>query len=182
MYFRVLNDFSNIENICYKYYGAEFGILRGSHIGNLSDLQAAFERSEPFYTDTIFSYSIDAPRQEVKHHQLKSALAFKLQTGELEINTALQRNQRREFDIRRSGRSVKPALSLLQYNLQNEAVWSLDNKIEMGYQFSGKNNWNLPETGILPLLPNYTSFTNGVFRSYQIQDRNFKCETGARYD
>jgi iron complex outermembrane receptor protein len=176
-------QFTRVEwNIFYNYYGAEFGILRGSHIGNLSDLQAAFDRSEPFYTDTTFSYSIDAPRQEVKHHQLKSALAFKLQTGKLEINTALQRNQRREFDIRRSGRSVKPALSLLQYNLQNEAVWSLDNKIEMGYQFSGKNNWNLPETGILPLLPNYTSFTNGVFMSYQIQERNFKLETGARYD
>jgi iron complex outermembrane receptor protein len=176
-------QFTRVEwNIFYNYYGAEFGILRGSHIGNLSDLQAAFDRSEPFYTDTIFSYSIDAPRQEVKHHQLKSALAFKLQTGELEINTALQRNQRREFDIRRSGRSVKPALSLLQYNLQNEAVWSIENKIEMGYQFSGKNNWNLPETGVLPLLPNYTSFTNGVFMSYQIQERNFKLETGARYD
>ncbi|MDC0118731.1 TonB-dependent receptor [Schleiferiaceae bacterium] len=176
-------QFTRVEwNIFYNYYGAEFGILRGSHIGNLSDLQAAFNRSEPFYTDTTFSYSIDAPRQEVKHHQLKSALAFKLQTGKLEINTALQRNQRREFDIRRSGRSVKPALSLLQYNLQNEAVWSIENNIEMGYQFSGKNNWNLPETGILPLLPNYTSFTNGVFMSYQIQERKFKMETGARYD
>ena len=166
----------------YNYYGAEFGILRGSQIGNLSDLQAAFNRIQPFYTDTVFSYNIDAPRQEVHHHQLKSAIAFKLQNGEIELNTAVQRNQRREFDIRRSGRSVKPALSLLQYNIQNEVVWSLENKFEMGYQFSGKNNWNLPETGILPLLPNYTSFTNGVFVSYRTQKRKFKLETGARYD
>ena len=166
----------------YNYYGAEFGILRGSHIGNLSDLQAAFTRIQPFYTDTVFSYNIDAPRQKVHHHQLKSAIAYKLQNGEIELNTAVQRNQRREFDIRRSGRSVKPALSLLQYNIQNEVVWSLENKFEMGYQFSGKNNWNLPETGILPLLPNYTSFTNGVFVSYRTQKRKFKLETGARYD
>ena len=166
----------------YNYYGAEFGILRGSHIGNLSDLQAAFTRIQPFYTDTVFSYNINAPRQEVHHHQLKSAIAFKLQNGEIELNTAVQRNQRREFDIRRSGRSVKPALSLLQFNIQNEVVWSLENKFEMGYQFSGKNNWNLPETGILPLLPNYTSFTNGVFVSYRTQKRKFKLETGARYD
>ena len=166
----------------YNYYGAEFGILRGSHIGNLSDLQAAFTRIQPFYTDTVFSYNIDAPRQEVHHHQLKSAIAYKLQNGEIELNTAVQRNLRREFDIRRSGRSVKPALSLLQYNLQNEVVWSLGKKIEMGYQFSGKNNWNLPETGILPLLPNYTSFTNGVFVSHRTQKRKLKLETGARYD
>ena len=166
----------------YTYYGAEFGILRGSHIGNLSDLQAAFNRSSPFYTDSMFSYGLEAPRQGVNHHQLKSTVKMERATGVLEWNTALQRNQRREFDVRRSGRSDQPALSLLQYNVQNELVWSTDDALEMGIQFSGKNNWNLPETGILPLLPNYTSFTSGLYLSQNGQMGLVKFETGARYD
>lgn len=166
----------------YNYYGADFGILRGSHIGNLTDLQSAINRPEPFYTEDTFSYAIDAPRQKVNHHQLKSALTLKVANGKLEWNTAIQRNQRREYDIRRSGRSDKPALSLLQYNLQNEFVWLANNKLEVGYQFSGKNNWNLPETGILPLLPNFTSFTNGVYVSKKTLVQAVTLETGLRYD
>ena len=60
--------------------------------------------------------------------------------------------------------------------------WSTDDAFEMGIQFSGKNNWNLPETGILPLLPNYTSFTSGVYLSQKGQMGLVKFETGARYD
>jgi iron complex outermembrane recepter protein len=166
----------------YTYFGAEFGILRGSHIGNLSDLRDAFERPVPFYTDTIFSYHIESPRQSVNHHQLKSAVSLDLTSGKLEWNTAVQRNLRREFDVRRNGRSDQPALSLLQYNFQNELVWSTNRALEMGYQFSGKNNWNLPETGILPLLPNYTSFTNGIYFTKKHTRGPLKLETGARYD
>ena len=165
----------------YNYFSAEYGIMRGSHIGNLTDLESAFSREVPFFTDSVFSYEIEAPRQWVQHHQLKSGLKKHTELGTLEWHIAGQRDQRREYDVRRSGRSDIPALSLLQYSIQNEVLWSSD-WLETGYQFLGRNNWNVPETGIIPLLPNYTSFTNGAFIALDRAVRAYELEFGARYD
>lgn len=165
----------------YNYFSAEYGIMRGSHIGNLTDLESAFSREVPFFTDSVFSYEIEAPRQRVRHHQLKSGLKKHMELGTLEWHIAGQRNQRREYDVRRSGRSDIPALSLLQYSIQNEVLFS-NEWLETGYQFLGRNNWNLPETGIIPLLPNYTAFTNGAFLALDRSFNHYKLEFGARYD
>ena len=165
----------------YNYFSAEYGIMRGSHIGNLTDLESAFSREIPFFTDSVFSYGIGAPRQRVRHHQLKSGLKKRTDIGTLEWHIAGQRDQRREYDVRRSGRSDIPALSLLQYSIQNEVLWSHE-RLETGYQFLGRNNWNLPETGIIPLLPNYTSFTNGAFLALDHAFLGYDLEFGGRYD
>ena len=165
----------------YNYFSAEYGIMRGSHIGNITDLQSAFSREVPFFTDSVFSYEIEAPRQRVRHHQLKSGLKKHMELGTLEWHIAGQRNQRREYDVRRSGRSVIPALSLLQYSIQNEVLFS-NEWLETGYQFLGRNNWNLPETGIIPLLPNYTAFTNGAFLALDRSFDHYELEFGTRYD
>ncbi len=166
----------------YAFFNAEYGILRGSHIGNLTDLQSAFSRPVPFYTDSVFSRGIDAPKQDVTHHQFKSTLGKELAENTLEWNVAVQRNKRQEFDVRRSGRSDIPALSLIQYSVQNEFLWSNNRHWDAGYQFLGKNNWNLPETGILPLLPNFTSFTNGLFINAKNEFEHISTEFGGRYD
>ena len=163
-------------DVKYNYFSAQYGILRGSHIGNLTDLESAYSRAIPFYTDSSYSTALDAPRQWVRHHQFKSKLSKKIAEGEIEWHTAIQRNQRREYDVRRSGRSDIPALSLLQYSVQNELFWTDKKYIEAGYQFLGKNNWNVLETGITPLLPNYTAFTNGLFITYDRDFVNFGVE------
>ena len=165
----------------YNYFSAEYGIMRGSHIGNLTDLESAISRDVPFFTDSAFSYGIEAPRQWVLHHQLKSGFKKHMEAGTLEWHLAGQRDQRREYDVRRSGRSDIPALSLLKYSVQNEVLWSND-WLETGYQFLGRNNWNLPETGITPLLPNYTAFTNGGFVAVDHSMGTYDLEFGGRYD
>lgn len=169
-------------DVKYNYFSAQYGILRGSHIGNLTDLESAYSRAIPFYTDSSFSTALDAPRQWVRHHQFKSKFSRKIAEGEIEWHTGIQRNQRREYDVRRSGRSDIPALSLLQYSVQNELFWTDKKYIEAGYQFLGKNNWNVLETGITPLLPNYTAFTNGLFITYDRDFVNFGVEMAGRYD
>ena len=70
----------------YNFFSAKYGILRGSHIGNLTDLESAFEREIPFYTDSFFSNSIEAPKQTVKHHQIKSTLRKNWNSKTLEWN------------------------------------------------------------------------------------------------
>jgi iron complex outermembrane receptor protein len=166
----------------YSFYDAEFGILRGSHIGNLTDLQSAFVREVPFYTAEAFSYGIEAPRQHVKHHTLKTSIQTEWKGKEVEWHLAGQVDDRKEFDVRRSGRSAVPALSLMQLSFQNEVLLSHQEHWQIGVQMLGRNNWNVPETGILPLLPNYTSFSNGLFALGRLQRNAIRAEWGARYD
>jgi len=47
------------------------GILRGSHIGNLTDLESALTIEVPFFTKPDFRYNIKSPKQEVSHHLAK---------------------------------------------------------------------------------------------------------------
>ena len=46
------------SDLYFSSFNAEFGVLRGSHIGNLTDLEEALERDVPFFTEDDFSYSI----------------------------------------------------------------------------------------------------------------------------
>ena len=69
-----------------QFFSANYGILRGSHIGNLTDLESAFERQIPFYTDSFFSNALEAPKQWVQHHQIKSAFRKQWNSKMLEWN------------------------------------------------------------------------------------------------
>ncbi len=166
----------------FNFFSANFGILRGSHIGNLTDLVSAFQRQIPFYTDSLYSNAIQAPKQSVQHHLIKSTLKKQFNSSTIELNIAGQRNQRREFDVRRSGRSDIPALSLLQSSLQSDLIFKGNKCIELGYQLLGKNNTNIPETGILPLLPNFVAYSNGIYINYSKRLSKIKLDFGGRYD
>lgn len=149
-------------------FNAELGVLRGSHIGNLSDLESALQNEIPFFTEEKFSYQLESPRQQV-HHQLGKLklLYFLHDKASLEFNAAGQWNLRKEFDVRRSGRSQIAALNLSQVTTFLEAkyshVFKKDWHFRSGVQFNLTDNTNNPETGILPLIPDYISYQTGVF-------------------
>ena len=165
----------------------QLGVLRGSHIGNLTDLNAAFDRAVPFFTEDRFSYAIEAPRQRVQHYLGKAQLRHYLHDDRwVSLTLAMQYNDRAEFDVRRGGRSATPALRLYQYTSFAEAKlhdettggWHLD----AGAQLEVIDNENDPETGILPLIPDYRSYGAGVFAlASKRSDRHF-VETGLRYN
>ncbi len=175
------------SDLYFSSFNAEFGVLRGSHIGNLTDLEEAFERDVPFYTQDEFSYAISSPSQKVNHHLLKFHNKFSISEKQsLEITYAGQYNLRKELDVRRSGRSDKPALSLRQVSNFAEAKYQnyLPNnwKLKSGIQLNRVDNTNLPETGILPLIPDYIAYEYGV---YAIASKGFEhtvIEFGGRYD
>lgn len=176
-----------ISQLYVSSFNTELGILRGSHIGNISDLEEALTRPEPFYTQPNFSYSIDAPRQTVHHQLLKiKTTYFTNNGGWFDFTYAFQWNLRKEFDVRRIGYATKPALNLSQitnfaeaiYNQNLDETWSL----QTGTQFTATDNTNNPETGILPLIPDYRSFENGVFIILKKQLQKWQTEFGARYD
>ena len=179
------------ENIFLDFYASTFntrlGVLRGSHIGNLTDLEQALVRDVPFFTENEFSYAIDAPKQQVSHHLAKFKAKYVVNENQiLEGVVALQINDRKEFDIRRGDRSDIPALSLLQFSLNTEAKYTqyFDNdwKWKIGSQNILTDNTNNPETDILPLIPDYFSWKSGVFNTLSKKHNNTQFDLGFRYD
>lgn len=171
----------------YSLFNAQIGILRGSHIGNLSDLENAIGRPVPYFTSDKFSYRIESPRQSIQHHLVKLENKLFLKNDQVvSINYGGQLNQRKEFDVRRSGRSDLPALSLNQFNHFLEGIYNRagnpGNLFKSGIQFNFSHNTNNPETGILPLIPDYQGFTGSAFGILQHQKNNSQWELGLRYD
>ncbi len=168
-------------------FNTSLGVLRGGHVGNLTDLENAFVREQPFFTEEDFSYRLESPRQEVNHHLLKLATKyFKHENTWFEIIMAGQINTRKEFDVRRSGRSEVPALSLQQYSAYLETKWhqetDKDWKIDIGVQMNAVDNTNNPETGILPLIPDYVSLESGTYFLAHKRHKKWQWEGGLRYD
>mgnify|MGYP004001753803 FL=1 len=176
-----------LSDLYFSSFNADYGILRGSHIGNLTDLEEAFERDVPFYTQDQFSYSISAPYQKVNHLLLKFHTKYSISEKQwFDFTYAGQYNLRKEFDVRRSGRSDIPALSLKQSSNYFEGKYRnyLTNNWELkaGVQLNMVNNTNLPETGILPLIPDYNAYEFGVFGIISKTLEKTTFEFGGRYD
>lgn len=171
----------------YSLFNSNIGILRGSHIGNLTDLEEAIGKEEPFYTKDHFSYTIESPHQKVTHHLLKLESQHIMRNNQfLTIRYGGQIDNRREYDVRRGGRSDTPALSLLliSHSLEGTYEKNADNgtNLKFGIQTNYTNNTNDPGTGILPLIPDYQSYTASGFGIWQKETTNWLYEAGARYD
>ncbi len=168
-------------------FNANLGILRGSQVSNLTDLESAFQRQIPFFTEDNFSDSIAPPKQTVNHHLVKIESKYFLNDNTVfKFKYGGQLNLRREFDIRRNNRSAKPSLSLKQYShfLESKIIADLNNlwTINTGLQFQFMDNVNDVSTGILPLIPNYRSFNPAMFVIFQIQIQGWSYELGTRLD
>lgn len=168
-------------------FNTRLGILRGSHIGNLTDLEQALVREVPFFTEPDFSYQVEAPKQHVSHHLVKGkAKYFINEHQKIELVIAGQINNRKEFDVRRSGRTDIPALDLAQNTLNAELKYTNnfgeDWKLKLGNQNIITDNTNNPETGILPLIPDYISWKSGFFGTLSKRKNNFYFNGGIRYD
>lgn len=176
-----------LANVYLSTFNTELGVLRGSHIGNLTDLENALEREVPFFTEDSFTYAIAAPRQDVSHHLAKAQVKHIIDDDRvLDIVLAGQINDRKEFDVRRGGRETTPALSLLQTSfhadLKYTQTWLQDWTLKVGAQFQGIDNDNVPGTGILPLIPDYRSWRTGTFATINKTADAYKFHLGLRYD
>ena len=171
----------------YSFYNMQQGVLRGAHLGNLTDLQDALDSDLPFGTKEEFSFEINAPYQKIIHHLAK--MKFKYFIGKksyLEYKYGYQFNNRREFDIRRSGRSDIPALFLRLRSHYNDVVFNKEFSkkisLKLGFQYLFRDNENDPETGILPLIPDYVRDQFGTYAKLSINLDNTILETGIRVD
>ncbi len=168
-------------------FNTRLGVLRGSHIGNLTDLEQALNNEVPFFTESNFSYNLEAPKQHVSHHFVKAKTKYFISDQQiLEIIVAGQLNDRKEFDIRRTERKDIPALSLKQYTFNSDIKYSHTFgdywKFKIGNQNIITDNTNNPETGILPLIPDYRSWKSGFFSTLSFDKNKSSLNLGLRYD
>lgn len=168
-----------------SYFEQDLGILRGSIVGNLTDLQNAIDRSIP-NPSLPFTYDLQNPRQETQHGLIKSDLSLFLGDHILNIKYAAQQNVRREFDVRRGELNDRPVidLTLLSHNL--EADWIQPKKGNWsgnsGIQWFNHNSVNRPGSNPVNFVPDYDASNFGAFSIQSLTLNKTVLELGLRFD
>lgn len=173
----------------YSRFFTQLGILRDSHIGNLTDLANAIERGRPLQ-DGSFSYELGRPLQKVMHETFKIKLAHSVsETDKLSLQLSRQFNRREEFDAHRRYNPLPTTLD--DPNIEFEiTTWAS----ELNWDHHLGRNWrgalgstaqyqvNTVDRGAL--IPNFDNLDWGLYWT----ERRFKSgspweyEFGVRYD
>lgn len=181
------DSFKQGFEVFYSYVDNEIGILRASHIGNISDLVNAINSQQPLVVDD-FSYDINSPRQEIQHHLVKATAFRRLKGfGKIEVQYDYQNNQRFEYDVRIGDNRNRPAVDL---NLQTHSVLAqlrkdsnLDRIYTFGLMGRYQNNFANPETGVRRLIPDYDKYDFGAFLTTEWKlNQDLIIDAGIRYD
>ncbi|MBK9734629.1 MAG: carboxypeptidase-like regulatory domain-containing protein [Saprospiraceae bacterium] len=182
----VTSDINNkwVRKVYLSLYSNNIAILRGSHIGNTTDLKEAFVRNIPFYTEPDFSYDINAPKQNIYHYLLKFTNKYRVnEQSYYQLDAGFQINNRKEYDIRRNNYNEKPSLSLLLFSQYYDFNYNHETKNinnSMGLQYRYVNNTNDPGTGILPLIPDYINNHIALYDISRVKIASIPIELGIR--
>ncbi|MFT4686818.1 MAG: iron complex outermembrane receptor protein [Neolewinella sp.] len=171
----------------YSNFNAGIGVLRGAHVGNLTDLEFAINREEPFFTTDTFTYRLNSPKQVVSHHLAKVETEFRPnEDHRFTFRYGGQLNIREEFDVRRGELNDMPALSLQQFNHLFEGAWhhelGPDRHLDANLQYEFTFNDNEPGTGVLPLIPDYNANRASGYLAYHQEGQQFQYHAGLRFD
>lgn len=168
-----------------SHFEQELGILRGSVNGNLVDLANAIGAEVPNETKD-FSYDIHNPKQETIHDLFKIKTAIFLGEQQFDLQYAFQKNERREFDIRRGTNNDRPAINLKLNTHTIDFDWDHPSSGNwagtVGLQFFTQNNDNIPGTNTIPFVPNYNNTNIGVFAIESYTRNQTTYEAGIRFD
>lgn len=182
-----LNKIDHGIDFSYKFTHSEIGILRASHIGNVTDLANAINREVPII-DNDFSYSIASPKQEIRHHLIRLSAFKKIKhTGAMNLQYAFQSNNRSEFDVRRGGRSDVPAMDmdLVTHTFTTDLEWTAPKNFDsnFGVELNLQTNTPSSDSGVRRLIPDYDMLSAGVFATtdYSVSDL-WIVDAGIRYD
>lgn len=171
-----------------SYFNTRLGILRASHIGNTTDLLATIASGQPAYI-APFSYTIERPRQDVRHTISALKFFYEWKNGsKVQLSLSRQVNERKEFD--RPPRwatsqlyTETPAYYLTLTTQQAEV------KFEHGRWHGIKGQWGVSymnqgnySEGLQPIIPNFRAHTSGVYGIERWNKGRWMAEAGARFD
>ncbi len=136
------------------------GIFAGSHVGNLSDLKAAIGREKPITADR-FSYAIGKPWQQNEHLTWQWQ-ALGGSNGNVQWQSSLQYDRRREFDFNRRSTDFRPQLDLRLWAWQLSRQSSLNWKnMQFIHGWQVKAQWQ--EYRRIFLVPDYRGLQGGAW-------------------
>jgi len=169
-----------------SHFDSDIAILRSAHIGNLTDLTNAINSDVPLYVED-FTYTIDNPRQEVRHDLMKLNGFLKwADLGTVRLQYGFQSNHRNEYDRRRGANFNRPSISLdifthtLDLVVEQHAIGKF--KGEFGVNSMYQRNKNNAGTNASFLIPDYKNLGIGAFVIEKYIQPKWELEAGVRYD
>ncbi|MBP9187623.1 MAG: TonB-dependent receptor [Bacteroidia bacterium] len=182
-------QFKNLHvEVSQSYYQTNIGILRAAHVGNSTDLLVAIASGKPTYI-APFTYDIQNPKQEVAHQTSAFKFSYDFNSGaKLQLQYSLQLNDRKEFDRAPRWATSQQTNPKPQYYLQlNSQIFDL--KYEHHKFKNTKGVWGINwmkqdnvSEGVLPIIPNFSANTLGIYLIEKWQKKKWLIETGVRYD
>tara|TARA_X000000950_G_scaffold281484_1_gene378189 strand:+ start:914 stop:3391 length:2478 start_codon:yes stop_codon:yes gene_type:complete len=169
----------------FSYFSQEIGILRSAHVGNVYDLLIGIESDTPTIIDP-FSHQIIFPKQENKHYTGSVQYSKRNESsGKWNMIYSWQRNNRKEYDVRRGEYKNKAAIDLTldTHNFTTnyewgEGRWSFDS----GAFLQVQDNYSNPDTGIKRFIPDYIKARlEGYFTTSFSPSNDFSLDFGFRY-
>ena len=168
-----------------SHFDQTLGILRGSVVGNLTDLAFAM-RTEPPQGTRGFSYEIRNPKQKTTHDLLKLKSSLHIGAHRIDGQYAFQKNIRKEFDIRRGTNNKRPSINLELITHSFDLDWwhpqRGNRQGSSGIQLLTQNNDNIPGTNTIPFIPNYNHTGLGIYTIESLKNGKATYEAGLRYD
>ncbi len=177
------------SEVFFSQFFTDIGVYRGSHIGNLTDLENAILVGRPT-DDGAFSYEIGRPLQRVAHYLFKAKNSFETGTvGKLQVQYARQFNRRGEFDAHKRYGTLPSELD------KPEMLFEItSHTLDVAWEHKSWRHFtgSIGTQGILQrnttdrggLIPDYNSQTAGVFWIERWRKHPFplEFEAGVRYD
>ena len=172
----------------YSRFQTELGIYRGSHVGNVDDLQRAITAGRP-PVEYPFTYDILAPKQEISHQTWSGILRYRIAgTGQVQAQLGWQSNHRQEYDAHRrwfdtTAASSQPAfdLTLTSYTLDVKFLHEPVGNFFGTVGVSGMRQTNVGNS-LSFLIPNFRSYTAGVYAIEEWNAGPFSADAGLRID
>lgn len=171
----------------YSQFNTTLGIFGASHIGNLTDLQRAFDSKVPLES-TSFTYAINRPYQHVEHELFKAKFYINTgKVGKLNLVYARQYNWRYEYD------KHGPLNDLLASKNQPSLEFHLTtHTLDLHWSHVRKNGFKgtIGAQGMQQantyrgrmLVPSFENGGFGVFVIENWQYKRWEIEAGLRYD
>lgn len=169
----------------FSFFSQEIGILRSAHVGNVYDLVTAIESDTPTIINP-FSYQINFPKQVNKHYTAGIQYSKRNSSnGKWTAKYSWQRNNRKEYDVRRGSYKNKAAIDLTldTHNLTTNYEWGGSKwTFDSGAFLQIQDNYSNPNTGIKRLIPDYIKTRLGAyFTSSYTPSNDFSLGFGFRY-
>lgn len=175
------NNFNT--ELFYSFFDTKLGIFEGSHIGNITDLEAAIAAGKPAETFIgEHTYKINRPYQAVQHHLLKSKSVLQKGRNKFSLLASMQSNYRKEFDIVRNPNNKRPQLDLSITTLSQELSWEHAANKGFTHLLAANTMQQINSYTGRYFIPAYTAYNFGGYYIGKWNNAKWDVQAGARYD